>query len=127
MTNLDQRPLSAVLGDILRDIQQIFRGEVQLARAEALQELSKLKTGAVLLSISAVMGALGLAYLLLASIYLIATQLPLWASALIVAGAALAIAGLFASAGVSAFRRIHGTPRTVRSLKELKETVRWTT
>ena len=123
MTALDQRPLSGLLGDIVRDIQQLVRGEVQLAKAEVWQELAKFKTGAVLLSISAVTATLGLGCLLLASIYLIATQLPLWASALIVAASALAIAGVFAMAGFSVFRRIHGTPRTVQSLKE---TVRWT-
>ena len=112
MSSLDPRPLTAVVGDIVHDIQQIFRGEVQLAKAETLQELAKLKTAVVILSVSLVMGVLAVSYMLLASIYLIATRLPLWASALIVAAATLAIAGVFAAAGLSAVRRIRCTPCT---------------
>ena len=124
MTTLEPRPLGALFGDIVRDIQQILRGEVQLAKAEALQELAKLRTGAVLVVLAVVMGTLGLAYVLLASVLLIALNLPLWSAALIVGVATLGIAGICATTGLTAIRTIRGAPRTVQSIKE---TVRWTT
>ncbi len=124
MTSIEPRPLGALFGDIVRDIQQILRGEVELAKAEALQELAKLRTGAVLVALALVLGTLGLAYVLLASVLLIALNLPLWSAALIVGVAALAIASICATTGVAAIRKIRGAPRTVQSIKE---TVRWTT
>ena len=124
MTPIDPRPLGALFGDIVRDIQQVLRGEVRLAKAEALQELAKLRTGAVLFALALVLAVLGLAYVLLAPVLLIATNLPLWAAALIVGVTVLVIASVCAATGVAAVRKIRGTPRTVRSIKE---TVRWTT
>ena len=120
----DTRSFASLFGEIVRDIQQILRGEVLLARAEALQELAKLKTGVVLLALASVLGTLGLGYLMLASVLLLALRLPLWSAALIVALAVFAIAGILAMAGLAAVRKIHGAPRTVQSIKE---TVRWTT
>jgi hypothetical protein len=113
-----------LFGDIVRDVQQILRGEVQLAKAEALQGLAKLRTGAVLVALAVVIGTLGLAYVLLASVLLIALNLPLWSAALIVGVATLGIAGICATTGLTAIRTIRGAPRTVQSIKE---TVRWTT
>jgi uncharacterized membrane protein YqjE len=123
MTHIE-RPLRSLVGDIVSDVQQILRGEVRLAKAEALQELAKLRTGAILLALSFVVLTLGLAYLLLAAVLLIATSLSLWSSALIVAVAVLAIGGALAAGGLGAIRKIRGAPRTVQSIKE---TVRWTT
>ena len=120
----ETRSFASLFGDIARDIQQILRGEIQLAKAEAIQELAKLKTGVVCLVLASLLGTLGLAYLLLASVLLLALTIPLWSAALIVGLVALAIAGLSAMAGLAAVRKIQGAPRTVQSLKEA---VRWTT
>jgi len=123
-TATEPRSFGTLLGEIVRDIQQIFRGEMRLAKVEVVRELTKLKTGVVLLVTALVTGVLGLAYLLLASVLLIAMKLPMWSAALIVAVVVLLISGICASAGLANVRRIRGTPRTIRSLKE---TVRWTT
>jgi integral membrane sensor domain MASE1 len=124
MTITETRSFGSLFGEIVRDIQQILRGEVQLAKAEVLQEATKLRTGLVLLGLSLVFMTLGLGYLLFASVLLIATRLPLWSAALIVSVVVLAAAGSAAMSGLAAIRRIRGTPRTVQSIKE---TVRWTT
>ena len=123
-TTTEPRSFGSLFGEIVADIQHILRGEVRLAKAEAVQELAKLKTGATLLAVALVLGVLGLAYLLFASILLIALTLPLWEAALIVAAAVLAVAGGCAMAGLAAVRKIRGAPRTVQSIKE---TVKWTT
>ena len=93
---------ASLFGEIVRDIQQILRGEVRLAKAEAVQELAKLKTGLVLLALASVLGTIGLGYLMLASVLLLALRLPLWSAALIVALAVLAIAGTSAMVGLAA-------------------------
>jgi integral membrane sensor domain MASE1 len=124
MTVTEPRSFGSLFGEIVRDIQQILRGEAQLAKAEVLQEATKLRTGLVLLALSLVLVTLGLAYLLFASVLLIATRLPLWSAALIVSVVVLAAAGTAAMSGFGAIRKIRGAPRTVQSIKE---TVRWTT
>jgi hypothetical protein len=124
MTATEPRSFGTLFGEIVRDIQQIFRGEMRLAKVEVVRELTKLKTGVVLLATALVTGVLGLACLLLASVLLIAMKLPMWSAALIVAVVVLLVAGICATAGLAHVRRIRGTPRTIRSIKE---TVRWTT
>jgi hypothetical protein len=120
----EPRSFAALFADIVRDIQQILRGEIRLARAEAAVELARLRSGVVLLVAAMVFAVLGLAYVLLASVLLMALTLPMWMSALIVGVVVIAIAAAAAVAGLAEVRKIRGAPRTVQSLKE---TVRWTT
>lgn len=93
------RPISAVVSDIVGDLQSIVRGEVRLAKAELREELGKAKRGAVLLVAGGLILTAALGCLLLAAIYGLATVWPPWAAALAVGlgvgllGAALAFSG----------------------------------
>jgi uncharacterized membrane protein YqjE len=120
----DQRSIGSLLGDTAARIQQIFRGEVRLAKAEIVDNVASLKSGAALLAVAAILGILGLGSLVAASIVLLATRLPLWASALVIAVVLFAIAGSVALAGMKEVRRVRGVPRTMQSLKE---TLQWPT
>lgn len=123
-TATEPRSIGSLLGNIVSDLQHILRGEVRLAKAEAAQELARVKRGAALLTVALVFGVLGLAYLLFAATQLIALRLPLWEATLIVAAATLTVAAACAMAGLAAIRKLRGAPRTVRSIKE---TLKWTT
>jgi uncharacterized membrane protein YqjE len=120
----DQRSIGSLLGDTAARIQQIFRGEVRLAKAEIVDNVASLKSGAALLAVAAILGILALGSLVAASIVLLATRLPLWASALVIAVVLFAIAGSVALAGMKEVRRVRGVPRTMQSLKE---TLQWPT
>src|SRR5262245_35250452 len=118
MTATEPRSFGTLFGEIVRDIQQIFRGEVRLAKIELVREVAKLKSGLVFLAVASVAGVLGLAYLMLAAVLAIGQAVPLWGAALIVAGVVLVLAAVLAMAGLSQVRKIRGTPRTIRSIKE---------
>jgi len=79
------RSISAILQDVLGNLQSIVRSEVRLAKTEVREEIAKAKPAILLVVIGAVCGAFGALFLLFTIMYALALALPLWASALIVA------------------------------------------
>jgi len=117
------RSLSGVLQDIIRNVQEIVRSEVRLAKTEILEEAAKAKSSTLLLGAGAVTAIFAMFFFLLMIVYALALVVPSWAAALIV-GAALAMAAsLILRAGVSRFKHIHPTPE--RTVETIKENVEW--
>lgn len=116
--------MSTLLRGALDDVRELFREEVALARAELRAEVAKATSAAG--GFGAAAAALGCAglFLLTALALGIATwlQWPAWTGFAIVGGV-LAIAGavMFMSARRTA-REIRGLPRTVDTVKAVKET-----
>src|SRR5579884_1262852 len=85
----DAANASAGIGDlvagIIRDLQDIVRGEIRLAKAELKADATAAARGAGFLVGGAVVGLVGFLILMLAVAYLIAVWLPLWAATGIVA------------------------------------------
>ncbi len=122
MTTAD-RSISDVLQDIIRNIQEIVRAEVRLAKTEVREEVAKAKSGAAILGIGAVCGLFASFFLLLTIVYALARLVPDWASALIVTVVLAAAAGLAISAGLKQLQRVHPTPD--KTIESVKENVEW--
>jgi uncharacterized membrane protein YqjE len=117
------RSLSGVLQDIIRNVQEIVRSEVHLAKTEILEEAAKAKSSTLLLGAGAVTAIFAMLFFLLMIVYTLALVVPSWAAALIV-GAVLAMAAsVMLRAGVSRFKQIHPTPE--RTVETIKENVEW--
>jgi hypothetical protein len=106
---------------IARDVSELVRKEVALARAELQQNFRKETAAAKGLGVAGVCGLTALSLLLVAVALVIGIWLPAWAGALIVAGAVLLVGS---AAGLSGWRKrvrvpLEGTRRTV------KEDVTW--
>lgn len=115
----EERALSQVLQDILRNLQEIVRSEVRLARVEIREDLKQAAYSGAWIA-AGVVGALSAWILLLWTlVYALATTMSMWLATLLVAVvAALAGAFLIAS-GIRKARRIQPIPeRTVESVKE---------
>ena len=117
MTSGD-RPISAVLQDIVGNVQDIIRAEVRLAKTELGEEFAKVRSAGVLLAVGALMAITSVLFLLLAVVYALSLVMPPWAAALIVAAGVGIVAGVTLLVGIRRFKTIHATPQTARSLKE---------
>lgn len=115
------RPISAVLSDIMGNVQDIVRSEARLAKAEVTQELRKSASACVLTGAGLVMLAFSGLFVLVAVVAALSLVMPIWAAALIVAAAEGLMAALFVSLGVRRFKAMLGAPRTAATMKENAE------
>jgi hypothetical protein len=90
------RSMAVVRQDILRDVQDIVRSEVRLAKTELREEVTKARSASVLVGIG----------------------VPDWAAALIVAAGVAIVSGVTLGTGLKQFKTVHAAPKTVASLKE---------
>ena len=119
----DPRPLSAVLGDIVGNVQQIVRAEIRLAAVELRDEGVKVRRGAMLVGAGAIVGALGLGVLLLAAVYALSTVMSPTLAALLVGVAAAVTAAGLAMAGARQFT--HVTLPPPKTSATVQETIQW--
>ena len=117
------RSFSDVLHDVVRNLQEIVRAEVRLAKTEVREETVKAKGAVILLSAGALCGIFATFFVLLASVYALTRIAPDWAAALMVAAAVgIAAAGAF-SAGVKRWKQVHPTPE--KTIETIKDNVEW--
>jgi uncharacterized membrane protein YqjE len=118
------RPIGAVLKDIVGNVQQIIRAEVRLARAETIEELAKTRRGFIFLTAGAAVLLVGFAFGLLACMYLLATKIALWQAAAIVAIVAAIVGALGVSSGADLLRSVKLVPP--RTAATIEENLQWT-
>ena len=116
------RSIPEILKDVLTNIQDIVRAEVRLAKAELGEELSRARSGGLLIGVGAVAAIFSALFLLLACVYALGRVMPNWAAALIVAAAVGVAAAVTLGLGLKRFKTIQAAPQTAASLKE---NVRW--
>jgi uncharacterized membrane protein YqjE len=119
----NDRSISEIMQDVLRNLQEILRSEVRLAKTELREEIIKAKSACILLGAGALCAICALFFLLLACVYALALVLPTWAAALIVTAVLLVLAAATLRAGLSRFRRVHPVPD--KTLNSVKENVQW--
>jgi len=115
--------MSDIVQDILRDVHNMTRAEIRMARVELGETAQKAGQAAGLLGISAIVGLLGAICLVAALVAVLAIIMPLALSALLVG---LALCGMAAGgyfAGRSRLREVEIVPK--RTLETLKEDVAW--
>jgi hypothetical protein len=114
-----ERPIAELLRDAVQHVQELFRAEAQLAKAEVRQEVRLAASAALPLAIGALSGVSGWLLLLWAAVYGLAEVLPMWAATLIMAAATGVIAAVLLSAGVRRLKQVRAVPdRTVATMKE---------
>jgi VIT1/CCC1 family predicted Fe2+/Mn2+ transporter len=123
MSSVD-RSVSDVLKDIFRDLHEIARSEIRLAKAQLSEELRKAQTASVLVGIGALSGVLSAFFVLLMIVYALSRVMPDWASALVVAIALAIFAGVMLGMGLGRFKTRRSTEGSIVSLEEI---AKWTT
>jgi uncharacterized membrane protein len=123
MAGEGERSISTVLADIVGNIHQIVRAEIQLASVEVRHEIGKARRGVTLLIIGGAIAALAPAFILLAGVYALATVLAPWIAALTVATAAGIIGGTCVAVGMTQMQRIAFAPP--RTMATIEENIQW--
>lgn len=114
------------LGDtvtgIVEDLQNIVRGEVQLAKTELKEEASQIGKGAGMIGAAIFLALVGFIFLMLAVTYLLSKTMDMWIAAGIVALVLLIIGAILGMAGKKQIDEANLVPeKTIDSLKEDKE------
>lgn len=118
-----ERSFAAVLQDIMKNVQEIIRAEVRLAKAEIREEASKAFSSMVWVMVGAVCAAFAVTFLLWTIVYAVGLVWPMWAATLAVA-VVLGIAGaVTVSSGVRQMKHVNPTPE--RTVETIKENVAW--
>lgn len=114
------------LGDtvtgIIRDLQEIVRGEVQLAKTEIKEDASQMGKALGMIGGAVFLGLVGFIFLMLAVTYLLNKSLEMWLAAGIVAVVLLIIAAIVGMVGRNQLQAANLKPdKTIESVKEDKE------
>lgn len=103
----------------MADLQDIVRGEVQLAKTELKEDATSAGRGIAFLAGGAIVLLVGFIFLMLGVTYLLNKALQLWIGAGIVGIVLLLIGALAALAGKNTLRATNLAPtQTIESLKE---------
>jgi Putative Actinobacterial Holin-X, holin superfamily III len=121
----EDRSIGELFGQLSQDMTLLFRQELQLARAEMSEKISKVTSNLVSVvagGFVAYVGALALVAALILGLHEAADISP-WVSALIV-GAIFAVAGYaMLNRGLTELKRVDLAPR--RTVETLKDDVQW--
>jgi uncharacterized membrane protein YqjE len=103
----------------VKDVTQLVRYELDLAKLELKADVRRLGVGAALLGIAAFVGCLVLMLLCFALAYgLITLGIWSWAAFLLTAGACVLLAALAVLVGVLMMKKLGGLSRTRRTVQE---------
>ncbi len=115
----DDRSLSALLSDVTGEIATLFRQEVELARVETSQQVSRAAKAGAMLGAAAVVGFLTLILLAFAAAWGLTEIVPEGVAFLIVGLVFGLVAAVLASAGKKKIASIRPVPdQTVQTLKD---------
>ncbi len=93
--------LGEVIGSLFTDLQDLFQGEIRLARAELDQKLDRVIMAAIWLIGGALVAFAGLVVILQGVAAALALYLPTWAASLIVGVVIVVVGALFARSGLA--------------------------
>jgi uncharacterized membrane protein YqjE len=117
------RSLSEVFQDIVRNVKEIIRAEISLAKTEVREEASKAVSSLAWVVVGALSGIFAVVFILWTAAYALGHLWPMWAATLVVAGVlTLSAIGLLII-GIRRLRELHPTPE--RTVQTIKENVAW--
>ena len=117
-TRADERSLSELLSDVTTEIATLFRKEVELAKAETTDQVSRAAKAGAMLGAGAVVGLVALILLAFAAAWGLAEVVPTGVAFLIVGVVFGIIGAVLASAGKKKMASVDPVPtQTVDTLK----------
>jgi hypothetical protein len=120
---IGERSAGEIMQEVIRDVGDVVRGEVRLAKAEVAETARNAGKAGGMFGGAAVCGLMGLASLVVAGIAALALILPLWAAALIVGVLLVCIGGAAYSMGRTKLKEVHAVPE--KTVQTIKDDVEW--
>lgn len=122
MTTENERPIGAILQDMLADLSAIMRSEIKLAKSELRSDVVELRRVLPLFAIGIILGLFALGYLLTAALLALAIVIPPWAASLTIFVLAAIVGAAAVSIAKARLRAANLKPeRTVNTMKENAE------
>lgn len=120
------RSLGELFGDLARETSTLIRQEIQLARTEMMDKVSRAGKDVGMIAAGGAFAYLGLMAIVATIIIVIAQAgLPWWASTLLVGGVVVIVGGAMAWSGLTALKHTDMAPRqTMATMEENKEWAR---
>src|SRR3954469_260326 len=119
----DERSLGEIFTDVTQDLSTLIRQEMELAKTEMKEEVTKAGKGAGLLGGAGLAGWFTLLFLSLTVFYALDEVIPDWLSALIVMAIWGAVAAFLALTGKKAIQE--SNPQLPETQQSVKEDVQW--
>ena len=114
-----ERSVADVLQDILRNLQEIVRSEMRLAKVEVRDEARQAVSSGIWIAAGLVGALSAWSFLLWTVAYLLATRMSTWAATLTVAVVLSCAAAVLIIGGIRRVKHIQPIPeQTVESIKE---------
>ena len=120
---IGDRPAGEIVQDLMRDVGEVIRGEVRLAKAEMSEKVSQAGKAGALFGGAGLLGVMGFAALVFAAIAGLAMVVSTWAAATIVGVFLLCVAGALYLGGRSKLKEVNPVPE--RTVQTLKDDVEW--
>ncbi|MBT2502490.1 phage holin family protein [Curtobacterium sp. ISL-83] len=117
-------PLGELLSDVSRDLSNLFRQEIALAKAELTDSAKKAGKAGGMFGGAGLTGIFALLFLSIAAWWALGYLVGNAWSALIIAVIYGVVAAVLARRGRSAMKEIQGAPQTVATVKEVPETLK---
>ncbi len=118
-----ERSAGEIVEDVIRDLGNMVRSEIQLARTEVSEKATLAARGGSMLGAGAVVGLLAAMALVATCIGALTLAMPLWAAALVITIALAVAAAVLISKGRSRLKSIH--PVAGRTGRTLKDDLEW--
>ena len=115
--------LGALFTDLSSDFSTLVRQEIELARAETTEKISKAVRSAGMLVVGGLVAYAGVIVVLIAIAILLGAIMPYWLSSLIVGAVVLIIGAIMAISGKNKLANLSVVPE--KTLATLKEDARW--
>ena len=117
------RPLANIFQDLIRNVQEIIRAEIRLAKTEIKEEVSKTRAALALLVAGGCIALYAIGFLLLTIVYALENVVPPWLAGFIVAMALGAGATILIGIGRTRLSRVE--PKPDKTIQTMKENVEW--
>jgi hypothetical protein len=120
-----ERPLSELISDVTAQVQQLVRKEMELARVETKEQITRAGKGAGAFGAAGAVGFVALILLAFAAAWGLAEVMATGLAFLVVGVVFLAVAGALAAQGKAKFARLDPVPQaTVQTVKQDVETAK---
>ena len=115
--------IGAMLSGLIKDLQDLVRGEVALAKAEIKEDVSTAGKGVAAIAVAAFFGLTGFIFLMLGLTYLLNIWMRMWIAASIVGVLLVVIAAVL---GMSGKKKLSATSlKPEQTIDSLKEDQQW--
>jgi hypothetical protein len=118
-----ERSAGEIMQDVVRDVGDVVRGEVRLAKAEMAETARNAGKAGGMFGGAAVCGLMAVASLVLAGIMALALVMPLWAAALLMGVLLACIGGAMYAGGRAKMKEVHPVPE--KTVQTIKDDVQW--